>query len=135
MAYHLEVSYDFDFKLLGISCHEKDYRLCWLLNKSLDLEFKREEDLSLQFDHGECHFPVFIHDNEDDLRFCTLLKNRSHGTNLLPELPQIDYLLKLDNLEEDISDLKQRIRTLPQVAAIFELDVEKLDSKDHLILD
>ena len=41
MKHLLEEEYEYDFKLLGICCHEKDYRLCWAVNSTLDLNLSK----------------------------------------------------------------------------------------------
>ena len=43
MKYTLEEEYEYDFRLIGISCHEKDYRICWGLNNRLHLSLAKEE--------------------------------------------------------------------------------------------
>ena len=37
MKYYLDDTYEYDFLLLGISCHERDYRVSWALNQKLTL--------------------------------------------------------------------------------------------------
>ena len=36
---HLQFEIELDFSLVGISCHLKDYRFVWLLNKALKSNF------------------------------------------------------------------------------------------------
>ena len=48
MKYLLEEEYDYEFRLIGISCHAKDYRLCWSLNRFLGLGLiKEDQNLSI----------------------------------------------------------------------------------------
>ena len=44
MKHLLEEKYEFDFNLLGICCHEKDYRLCWAVNSTLRLNLSKTKD-------------------------------------------------------------------------------------------
>ena len=37
----LRIDLDTSFHLYGISCHLKDYRFAWTVNKSLGVEFKK----------------------------------------------------------------------------------------------
>jgi len=37
----------YDFLLIGIVCHQKDYKLCHELNRRLSLELARQEDYEL----------------------------------------------------------------------------------------
>ena len=45
MKLTLEIENEFDFSLLGISCHAKDYRISWALNNSLNIKLKKEDDI------------------------------------------------------------------------------------------
>ena len=48
MKYYLEDAYEYDFLLIGISCHEKDYRISWALNQNLSLQLvKDKEDIEV----------------------------------------------------------------------------------------
>lgn len=39
--FQLQIDYDFDFRLIGISCHARDYRLCWALNNHLEIQLEK----------------------------------------------------------------------------------------------
>ena len=54
------------FTLIGISCHQKDYRLCWELNKILELELQKEEDIPGP--NEEISFSRYYYNNEDFLQ-------------------------------------------------------------------
>ena len=43
MKHFLENDFEYTFQLIGISCHEKDYRLCWAINQKLALNLKKTE--------------------------------------------------------------------------------------------
>ena len=43
----LNIEEDYDFSLIGISCHAKDYKLCFEFNKLLEVDFIRTEDLDI----------------------------------------------------------------------------------------
>ena len=48
MKYTLLEEYDYDFTLIGISCHAKDYRICWSINQRFGYDFeKQEHDLEM----------------------------------------------------------------------------------------
>lgn len=91
MLLELDVDYDIDFLLLGFSCFEKDYRLCWLINKQLGVAFSRADDLCLLRNDVEQCFPRFTYSWESEDAELTLLKNRTAAGVLLPELRQVDY--------------------------------------------
>ena len=39
----LSFEYDYDFQLIGLYCHVKDYRLAWALNKRFEFDFVKQE--------------------------------------------------------------------------------------------
>lgn len=45
----LHVEPTFDFELLGIVSPIRDYRMAWLVNKELDLNLVKADDLELEF--------------------------------------------------------------------------------------
>ena len=62
----------------------------------------------------------------------TLLKNRTAAGVLLPELRQVDYLLKVDS-EELPQGLVEQVRQVPRVAAVFVLEPNGLKEKEVLL--
>ena len=48
---------DLDFSLVGISCHHKDYRFVWLLNKALQSDFTKTNQPQLH--NNDCFFSQF----------------------------------------------------------------------------
>lgn len=60
MKHFLENDFEFEFQLIGISCHEKDYRICWALNQALGVELtKTETDLELVLKKRKKNFFLF----------------------------------------------------------------------------
>ena len=54
----LEIEYDYDFVLIGISSHEKDYRVCWALNNKLGLELVKTEPFEIK--DKKMSLPTFL---------------------------------------------------------------------------
>jgi len=137
MKYLLDEEYDFDFKLIGISCHEKDYRVTWGLNKYLDIALQRkDEDIEViikksnRYSH---HSAYSFYDKELDNDY-SLLTNRSSMGYLIPEKVQADYLLMItDNYPIIMTEVLKKIREIPFVLTAFDIDVYSLKSKENLI--
>ena len=137
MKYILEEEYDYDFKLIGISCHEKDYRICWGLNKKLGLSLsKDQEDLEIKVKnskwfsrHSLYHYIDF--DNENEFH---LLNNRSSVGYLIPERNHADFLLIIkENEPLNIEHIITNIRSIPFVLTAFAINVMELKSKENLL--
>ena len=137
MKFTLEDAYDFDFQLLGISCHEKDYRICWAVNQILGISLQKEdkaiEVIIKKTNKYSLHttFTYFDTDNEIDFR---LIANRSTMGHLIPEKKQADYLLMVsNNYEHNVEKTRQLINQIPFVLTSFSIDIETLKSKENLV--
>lgn len=137
MKHLLEDEYEFDFILLGVSCHEKDYRLCWAMNQALEISLSKEErDIEViikKSNRCSLHsmFTYFDEDNEIEYR---LIANRSTMGVLVPEKSQADYLLMIsDNYFSSTNELKKKVNEIPFVLTSFIIEVESLKSKENLI--
>lgn len=133
----LEVEYDYDFSLIGICSHEKDYRICWALNSQLGIELSKTKDLELteKKAFAPAKFSMFIFNDEEKYREYSILGNKSTNKLLLPEHKQVDYLLiiksGLDEKEEE--ELVKKIKELSIVLTAYSIEPENLKSKQNLL--
>jgi hypothetical protein len=135
--YELEDDYDYDFNVLGISGHEKDYRMCWAINQILGITMQKEEkDIEVIIKKSSRYslhtmFTAIDYDNEIDYR---LIANRSTMGFLIPEKPQADYIfIASDHFQLDFQQMNQKIKLIPFVLTTFEIDLETLKSKENLV--
>ncbi len=114
------------FTLIGISCHQKDYRLCWELNKTLELELQKEEDIPGP--NKEISFSRYYYNKEDFLQDFYLITNKIGQLFFASELKQADYVLQIYGLrsEYEIDELVQKIISINSVLTAFVFDTEKL---------
>lgn len=130
----LDLEPDYDFRLIGISCHARDYRMAWLLNKNLGFTLERMEDLEVPHKGGMSLHSIYTSFNEDDRIHIHLIANRSEKGYLIPERAQLDYLLKIELADHlDTADLQKDLKRIQQVQLVSELEVGSLKSKDNLI--
>ena len=138
MKHLLEEAYEFDFSLLGISCHEKDYRLCWAVNSTLDLNLSKSgEDIELIFNKESkqnASFPVFSFVNDFNSDEYYLIGNKFEGTWLIPEKSHVDFFLMVKSEEKKKYDYYlKKLREIPFVLTAHNVIVEQLKSKENLI--
>ena len=156
----LEVSYDYDFLLIGISSHEKDYRICWALNKKLSLDLKKTDSLEIKGKKQTTpsYFSFFIFDKEEDFLEYSVIANFSesksmdikthslfgmedanehHSENelLIPEQKQMNYFLVVRGEMEDdaVDELVKQIKEIDVVQTAVRIDATQLKSKQNLI--
>ena len=117
------------FTLFGISCHLKDFRLSFLLNKKLELEFVKKEDFM--------GFSFYFCRDEDRFNAYYLLGNRGQDAILLPDLKQTDFLLLLEGpVKKTQKDrLLEKIRGIQNVLTAFEVRFETIKNYESMLTD
>ena len=135
----LLVEYEYDFELFGISSTARDYKLAWLLNKTLSIHIVKVEDLEIEYsDQHKIVTSHFLYETEhSEMR---LLRNKSFGEIkkplLIPELPNIDYFLIIQNESSffGISEMLAQLRKVDLIQHIQPINVHQLKSRENLIL-
>lgn len=148
-----------DYQLLAIHCSLEEYKIAYLLNKHLQLSFRRASH-DLDFNHGivQALYPLFHFKEPENYRVYYLIKNKYKGpvkkvissgslfkeeevspqiTYLIPEYKEVDYFLKI---EEDMDAKKaqkiiNRIGSIPNIVTAYLVDYHQLKSKNNLILE
>ena len=163
MAKHtLDITYDYEFLLIGISSHEKDYRICWALNKKLGIDLVKQNSLEIKGKKQTTpsYFSFFLFEKEEDFLEYSVIANFSenkalasnnntlfakedkttdhhHSENelLLPEQKQMNYFLIIRGEVDDgeADELVRKIKELEMVQTAIRIDVTQLKSKQNLI--
>jgi len=137
VKYYLEDAYEYDFLLIGISCHEKDYRISWALNQNLSLQLvKDKEDIEVLINKtNETSLHSFYsYKNEETHNEFILINNRGTTGFLIPEKQMADYLLIIkENFNFSLDLFLKKIKNINFVLTAFKISVEELKSKENLI--
>lgn len=133
----LKFELDYNFILIAITSQLKDYRLCHQINKSLQVNFARTDELSLTFPNENisslfnryAYFPEF-----SETEFYLLANKGTEGL-LIPEMNKVDYFLLIRNFidKEDLNHWLSHIKKIPEVLAAVEIEARKLKSKENLL--
>ncbi len=129
----------FDFELLGLVSPVKDYKMAWLINRDLDLDLVRSEDLHIEFvSSPRLEISQFFLSLPHG--FIQLLKNKAINTSqqlayLIPELRNLDYFLLVQDHTQQVSitTFVDHLAKNPFVQSVVRLDVSKLKSKENLL--
>ncbi len=158
-TYSLDISdfNDASYTLLGITTSMVDYQLAYLLNRHLEIRFKRaEKNLEFEIKNNQLSFSIFNFDDqynfmewfliankfkqsETNINSNTLFSNTSYNfetTNyLIPERKKIDYFIKITGeIDTAFNDeIIQKIKSILPIEAVFEVNPYELKSKDFLI--
>lgn len=126
---------NFDFFLIALSSHVKDYRICWSINQCLSIGLKKAENLELKLKNEIIGFSLYDFYLEEEMKEYFLIGNRCPKGFLIPEKKQVDYFLivkgpiKKAEKSHILSCLKQQSIILQA----FELNTNELKSKKNLI--
>ncbi len=127
------------YTLIGISCHLKDYRLSYLLNHYLELEFIKMDDffVSASPKKNPDSFSFYHCTDEDHYNAYFLLSNRGQEFVLLPEMRQTDFLLLVEGpfKKSQLDQIQQKIRNIPNVLTCYEIKFSSLKNYESLLMD
>jgi hypothetical protein len=156
----LTVEYDYDFVLIGISSHEKDYRICWALNSVLGLSLTKNEPLEIKSKKQKTpsFFSLFSYENAEEFIEYTVISNLSENKLLvlkehslfgkgakesqstengilIPEYKQMNYFFVIRG-EMDYKEVEKTLRKIKEIDIVLttvNIDVKELKSKKNLI--
>jgi len=134
----LEMAIEEDYCLLGLVSDEPDYRLCWIINHHLGLDFRKSEDLVLAHKKlgQEQVFSLFVFDDERTMTTYRIIKNRADNGYFLEELKNLDYLIHVqgDTLSNQMNAFLETTNALDSVRLCVPVDLQKIKNRDRLLL-
>lgn len=135
LTLNIEEDFELDFDLIGISCHEKDFRLCYEFNKCLEIDLYRIKDLEIVVKNSKGNYSLFEYNDEENRINYYLISNRSEKGTLIPEHKSIDFLLQLKGVTGDgfVEELITKICSISSVLTAYKIEVDSLKSKQNLI--
>lgn len=134
----LKVDADLDFELIAITTTLRDYRVCYLINKYLQFDFRKIDDLKVDiyknsaelvfFSRYHCHWET----TETDFYFIT---NRGSDGLLIPEMREADYFMMIKNYidEKELDDIVYRLNQLPEIVTAIKINPKKIKSHENLL--
>ncbi len=133
----LFIDNDYEFSLIGIACHSKDYKLCWNINKELKTFFEKKEDLKVELvkQHEMSHFSIFEFEDEENFNSHFIIANNGTSGQLLPEHKNLDYFWMIKGFisKSDCKEILEKLHKVDSIITCLEIDVNNLKSKQNLI--
>jgi len=150
----LDFKPEYDFRLIGLSSNTKDYFLCYTVNRILELDFVRQDDISFTIQDREAYFSISFYDDEIMKRKYKLIHNKTYQTTehkmnnpslfvdietilLIPEMSKIDYFIQFFGQwgRAEWNEILRRLRRCPHIVAAAEINPLELKSKEYLIFE
>ncbi|MFP4366188.1 MAG: IPExxxVDY family protein [Bacteroidales bacterium] len=113
-----------NYRLLGISSHENDYRLSWAINNRLGLNFRKSENITVTDNKGgKLEFSLFRSPANGKTAGINLISNRCPDGFLIREMKNIDYFLQVfeDPTSGNIESIAINLKSIDIVSAVFEI--------------
>ncbi len=155
----LDEVFEQPYKLIAIHSSVEDYKLAYLLNKHLNLRLARSpKDIDLHMENDHVLFAHFYY--EDQQKYCSyhLVSNITRRETmsgsgedsllfgehlavkksyLLPEFKQVDFLVKIEDEMDAVSEklVISRILEIQQVSTAYAIDFDRIKTKENLIFD
>ncbi|MCE7053536.1 IPExxxVDY family protein [Algoriphagus sp. AGSA1] len=135
----LLIEHTYDFEVLGLVSPVRDYKMAWVINRELDLNLIKSDDLSLEF-MTQPSLKIAQYFLSLPHGFVQLLRNKAlNSTNqvayLIPELKSMDYFLLVqdETFQISINTFANQLAKNRYVQNVMKLDVSKLKSKENLL--
>jgi len=133
----LKFEIDLDFVLIAITTPLKDYRICYVVNKSLNFNFTRIPDLAVDFQQNGslAFFSFYSFYPEDTKNEFYFIANKGTEGHLIPELRSADYFLLIKNhvAETEADALVYSLNKLTEIVAAVKIDPKKIKSRENLL--
>src|SRR3954465_5381141 len=133
----LKFEIDLDFVLIAVTTSLKDYRICYLINKYLNFNFIKNNDLAIDIYPGMApvYFSIYNYiweDSETDFYF---ISNKGSDGYLIPEMKKADYFLMVKNYIDDneLDTLVAGLNKIPEIVAAVKIDPKKVKSRENLL--
>ncbi|OCX51250.1 hypothetical protein BEL04_19210 [Mucilaginibacter sp. PPCGB 2223] len=133
----LKFEIDLDFVLVAITSSLKDYRLCYMVNRELKMNFAKTEDLHLDPLHGNnpAYFSIYRYAIDDEEAEFFLIANKGSEGYLIPEMNKTDYWLMIKNYydNDELDKLVTGLNRIPEIVAAVKVDPKKIKSRENLL--
>jgi hypothetical protein len=128
----LKLTESCDFNFIGLVSSEPDYKLSLTLNKKFRIALKNIAPINISDGNlNELTFSRFSDANSSHNPSFTLISNRSGKQFFLKNLKNIDYILKIqDSDNEDIvNKITTKLREIETITAVFSIDINSIQDK------
>jgi len=119
-----------NFRLIGISSHENDYRMVWAVNEQMKMQFTRVDNLLVHHVkiQADMEFSRFLYHDEDRYLKLYLISNRCPDGFLFPDVKNLDFLLQVTGeiTDAELRELVKKLKSVSVISAVFILQADKI---------
>lgn len=136
--FKLDIEYDYDFILIGISCHLNDYRITWAIGKAFEFQLEKSPKYlegRKKKDVEPSGHSIYEYIDEENYLEYYVISNRGEQSFLIPEQKQADYFLMVRGTvsSQQKDEFTERLRKIDIIQMVYEINPEQLKSKENLL--
>jgi hypothetical protein len=108
----------------AISCSDPLHKLAWHINAELSLQLKESDGIH----HGNEVYPTQKDETSSPGLSIIIIKNKLDTSILFRELPNIDYIIKLQGniLPKASKGIVGKLKKTPSIIAVIAIDPQKI---------
>ncbi|MES2265509.1 MAG: IPExxxVDY family protein [Bacteroidota bacterium] len=133
----LKFEIDLDFVLIAVTTSLKDYRICYHINKCLNFNFTRVDDLTLDtsVNSKPLLFSLYHFSWETTETDFYFIGNKGSEGYLVPEMREADYFIMIKNYidDDDLDNVLSCLNKIPEIVAAVKIDPKKIKSRENLL--
>lgn len=126
-----------DFALIGIVCGYKDFRLCFEINKALEIKLGKVDDLEMKKEKkgSASFFSLYNYGNGDNEQYIVLANKGSNGC-FINELKHVDYFMLIRNLApfNSLENIIERLKQISMITNITLLEASDYKSSENFLI-
>ena len=148
----LDIDTEIKVGIIGVCSIAKDYRLCWEINRLLNLKLKRYGRKGLKYlsleekyktgtninDKFSSKTSIFAFtDKGKGLTYKLMQNTNPHGEKLVPEQKQVDYFMLISGqgYDKEKDRLISELRGLEIVLTTFEMNTNAIKSRLNVFIN
>ena len=123
-----------DIKIIGICTHLADYKLAWHINKLLNINLIKYDDI---INEEEMAFSYYLYDGGENCNTYNLVEIANAEGRWVNFFPPTDYLFIIRNFinDESLDSLVTKLKSIEGVAHAYLVDLDMNTKIDALLED
>ena len=122
--YTIDEDYDFNLDVLAINSHEKAYKLCWIINKKMNLHLIKKKDHVFQGNLNLRFQKFSYHNTHTETRY-HMISNHSIDGCLDPSNKSVNYFFLIEGEVYNKNKIIQTLTQINEILLVFELNLSK----------
>ena len=113
-------------KVIGIVFDDTDYKLCWAINKELNLKLVHSKNINFKFSGKSemVNYSIFSYTDEQDKNY-TLISNKFEGNSFVEKYKNFDFLFTFNSELEKMDNL-DCLKKIADVRVVSKLEITPL---------